>query len=271
MFTEESFMRRFIVSIAFVAAALIVLFAASASAAEESITTKNLTVKTDRLFEVNVGFKSSRTITAARFTLKYNKNDIAIRQAVCNLSQAKVRYNDSNGKTDVIFVYSSGVRCSEFSTLFSVKYKKMNDNNTDISITASDCVDKNLKSFTPPKSAVCKVKGVAGSSSSASSAGKSKKGSSASGKSAYSGKSKSSSASDNDKLETSGKSSSSVADDSEDVKFDGENDPWYLQTIPIIFLIILVAFFTIMLYQNIQLKKAEKRKKEEENKDSDKE
>ncbi len=243
-------------------AVLICSVSVFAVTSNESIKTENLTVKTDRLFEVKVGFDSSRTITAARFKLKYNKNNIAIRQTVCNIGSAKVRFNDTEGLTDVIFLCSNGVNCSEYPTLFSVKYKKLNDNDTKISIHALDCVDNNVKNFTPPKSAVCKIKGVAGSSLS-SSAKSGKKGSSKGG--SFSTKSSNSNnTNDNDVLDTSGKSGSSVTQDEEEVKFDDDDNLILLKIIPFVFLFVILLFFGIILYQNIQLKKAEKRRQEED-------
>lgn len=238
------------------------LISATASAAGERIATSNVKVKNGRLFEVKIGVKSSRIITAARFSLTYNKNDVEVRKPVCNLSRAQVRYIDKNGSTDIIFLCSSGVKCSDFSTLFSMKYKKISDNNTTVKIKARDCVDNKLKNFTPPASAVCKVysDGKFGSN----------------GKSAqdYGGSGSDDTAdfdeNGDDILVTSDNASLSDGDNSDDVFFSGDDSPIILKIIPVILLLVVLAFLGLILYQNIQLKKSEKRREEERsNNDND--
>lgn len=226
---------------------------APAYAAGERIVTSDVKVKTDRLFEVKVGFKSSRTITAARFTLTYNKNDIEARKPVCNLSRAQVRFVDKNGSTDIIFLCADGVKCSEFPTLFSMKYKKINGNNTSVKIKASDCVDGNLKNFTPPAYAVCNVYGDGKSPSN----GKSAKGSDddIAEKNENGG----------DILETSGDASYADGDNPDAKEFSGDDDPILLKLIPLIILLVVLVFMGLILYQNVQLKKAEKLREEENN------
>ena len=237
------------------------LFSVPANAAGERIATSNVKVKTDRLFEVKIGIKSSRTITAARFTLTYNKNDIEARAPVCNLSRAQIKFVDKNGSTDIIFLCSDGVKCSDFPTLFSMKYKKISGNNTSVKIKASDCVDGNLKNFTPPASAVCNVYGDGKTASN----GKSAKGS---GK--YDGEDiADSDENGGDILETSGNASYANDDNPDAKEFSGNDDPILLKLIPLIILLVILAFLGLVLYQNVQLKKAEKRR-EEENRINDK-
>lgn len=231
----------------------------SAYAAGECISSSDVKVKTDRLFEVKIGFKSKRTITAARFTLRYNASDIVARKPVCNLSRAKVKFVDKNGTTDIIFLCSSGVKCSEFPTLFTMKYKKLTDNNTKVTISASDCVDNNLKNFTPPKSAVCNIIADA-------KAGSGEKSARGSGGAGGSGDSEDNGGSDNngeDILETSGKSGDADTEDSSARDFSGDEDPIYMKLIPVFLLAIILIFLGLILRQNILLKKAEKRREEE--------
>ncbi|MCR5652508.1 MAG: hypothetical protein K6F88_01770 [Ruminococcus sp.] len=242
----------FKVSTAFVCICLM-FFSTAAYAASESILTSDVTVKTDRLFEVKVGLKSGRTITAIGFSLKYNPKDIAVREPVCNISTAKVRFNDKNGKTDIIFLCSDGIKCSEFPTLFTMKYKKISGNNTKITISAFDCVDSKLINFTPPKSAVCSVKADAATSSESKRKGKS-------GGAAYD----KDGSGDEDILETSDHGGYAENDEDEIETFSGDDEPWYLKILPIAALAFILLFFAILLYQNTLIKKAEKRREEEE-------
>ena len=227
------------------ACVLTLISSITAYAADDKIITSGVAVKTNRLFEVKIGINSNRTITAARFTLTYNKNDVSVRKAVCNLSTAKVKFNDKNGSTDIIFLCSSGVKCSDFPTLFSMTYKKINDNNTKITIKASDCVDNNIKNFTPPKSAVCNITAdtKAGSDGSDNPFNNDNYDDS------------------EDFLETSG--NDDYADIDDERVFTGEDEPDFLKFIPIILLVVILMFFALILHQNILLKKAEKRREEE--------
>lgn len=241
---------------------ILLFLSISVSAAGERIITSDVTAKTDRLFEIKIGFDSDRTITAATFTLTYNPNDIVVRTPVCNFGRAKIKYNDTNGKTDIIFLCSSGISCKEFPTLFTMKYKKISDADTKVTIKASDCVDNKLKSFTPPKSAVCNVKADG------------KQGSQGRGDSGGSGDSgviyDSNGNAEDDELVTSGQSGYAESEDGELKTFSGEDDPWYLKFIPIILLVIVAAFLAIILRQNVLLKKAQKQKEEDkENKDKE--
>lgn len=230
------------------------LISAPASAAGERIATSNVKVKNGRLFEVKIGVKSSRIITAARFTLTYNKNDIDVRQPVCNLSRAQVRFNDKNGSTEIIFLCSDGVKCSDFPTLFSMKYKKISDNNTSVKIKAYDCVDNNLKNFTPPASAVCKVYSDGKSGSSGKSAGGLEDSEDGAAVLDENG---------DDILDTAG--AAGVADnENPNLKaFGGDEDSLILKLAPLLILLIVLVFLGLILYQNVQLKKAEKRREEE--------
>ncbi|MBQ7504247.1 MAG: hypothetical protein IJT79_02895 [Ruminococcus sp.] len=247
-------MNRFLKLSAVLLCLLTLMFSVPANAAGERITTSNVKVKTDRLFEVKIGFKSNRTITAARFTLTYNKNDIEAREPVCDLSRAQVRYVDKNGSTEIIFLCSDGVKCVDFPTLFSMKYKKISGSNTSVKITARDCVDGNLKNFTPPASALCNVY--------------------ADGKSGTNGKSAGGSADSDDNeiadsdidggdiLYTSGNASYAGSNNLDVKGFNGEDDPAFLKYIPVIILAVILLFLGFILYQNFQLKKAQKRREE---------
>lgn len=239
---------------------MVLFISFSAYAAGERIVTSDVKVKTDRLFEVKIGFNSSRTITAARFTLTYSKNDIVARKPVCNLSSAQVRFNDKNGSTDIIFLCANGVRCGDFPVLFSMKYKKISGNNTTVKVKAYDCVDSKLKNFTPPASAVCKVY----SDGKSGSGGKFADGSDGSGNDIAD-------LADNngDILDTAG--AAGVADSENPAlnEFGGE-DSILLKFVPLLILLVILVFLGLILHQNVQLKKSEKRREEEQpNNDKD--
>ena len=230
----------------------LMLFSFSVSAAGERITTSDVKVKSGSLFEVKIGFKSSRTITAARFKLSYNPDEISARQPVCNLSRAKVRFVDNNGITDIIFLCSGGVKCSEFPTLFTMKYKRLSNKNTTVKISAYDCVDNHLSNFKPPQSAVCKVKIDASSPARGQS-----------GRTPGDAYEDSDDYDNEDILETSG-NIPGAGDSEEEVEvFSGGDYPIYLNFFPVFTVVIMLILFALILYQNMQLKKKEKRKEEE--------
>jgi len=224
-------------------------------ALSEKILTSDVNVKNGRLFEVEIGFDCDRAITAARFTLTYNKNDIEARETVCSLSNAKVKFNDTNGKTDIIFLCSSGVKCSEFPKLFTMKYKKISDNNSKITIKATDCVDADLKSFPAPKSAVCVISAVSASGTS--------------GKASKDNDDKSDSDSYDDEkdiLETSSNYDELSEEGNNSRIFANNENSVFYSIILFVILVIILVFLGLILYQNIRLKKQEKQR-ESENKD----
>lgn len=239
------------------------LLSAPVYAAEDRIVTSDVSVKTDRLFEVKIGFNSDRVITAARFTLTYNPEDVAVRTPVCDIDRAVVKFNDKNGTTDIIFLCSDGIKCREYPTLFSMKYKKISDNNTKITIKASDCVDNNLKNFTPPAPAVCGVNSDGKPSSDGGSE-----------KAADSQLSDDSESSPESKDADNAEASSAVLSDAQSDEIDtiaykGDENPLYLTLFPIILVVFVLIFLGIILYQNTKLRKAEKHRKDESEQEKD--
>lgn len=130
----------------------------SVNAYDNRIITDNITTKNNRIFEVPVGLSSVKKITAGTFTLKYDTSDVEFRGVSALASDSRVKAVDRKGETTVIFVSADGVSLGDAPYLFTVKYKKISENNCDIKISASDCVDDKVNSFSAPSSAVCNVK-----------------------------------------------------------------------------------------------------------------
>lgn len=97
-------------------------------------------------------------MTAGTFTLSYDSSDIEFRGVSVLSSDSKIKAVDRKGKTVVVFVCADGVSLKNSPYLFTVKYKKISESDCDIKISVSDCVDSDVKNFSAPDSAVCKVK-----------------------------------------------------------------------------------------------------------------
>lgn len=122
------------------------------------IITDSVTTKNNRIFEIPVGISMNRKMTAGTFTLSYDSSDVEFRGVSALAPDSKVKAVDRKGETVVIFVCADGISLKEAPCLFTVKYKKISENNCDIKISVSDCVDSDVKNFSAPDSAVCKVK-----------------------------------------------------------------------------------------------------------------
>ena len=240
---------------------VLLLFSVSADAAGERIVTADVKVAKGRLFEVKVGFDSDRVITASRFTFTYDTADVDVRTPVCALNKAKVKFNNKNGVTDIIFLCSGGVSCREFPTLFSMRFKKTSVKDTVITVQASDCVDDDLNNFTAPKQAVCKV--VVDSKAGGSKNEKQSPKQSVSDRTNSAGSGKDSG--EKDILDTSVKGEY-AEDGGGRIKMYSGDDPIYLKMLPFITLFVIIAFFCMILYQNKKANKTTK-SKEDENKE----
>lgn len=136
----------------------LMLFAVSFSAnAVSTLGTKNITADNNRLFEIPVIVKSPKALTAATFTLKYDKSAAAFRKTTAAFPEATVKSVEKNGSVKVIFLCPNGVKVSKNSQLFSVTFKTLKQGSSFINITASDFVDSKAKNFTPPSSVKCRV------------------------------------------------------------------------------------------------------------------
>ncbi len=136
----------------------LMLFTVSFSAnAASTLGTKNITADNNRLFEIPVLVRSSKVLTAATFTLKYDTSAIAFRKTTAAFPEATVKSAEKNGSVKVIFLCPNGVKVSKNSQLFSVTFKTLKQGSSFINITASDFVDLRAKNFTPPNSVKCRV------------------------------------------------------------------------------------------------------------------
>ena len=124
------------------------------------ITTSSFNVKSNRLFDVEVGSSSAEILTAATFTLKYNSSEVEYRSVKCVVGNCSVRARDNSGCVKVIFLSSGGVSLDDDPLLFTVKFKKLGTADTEINISSADCVDENAERMKPMSSAVCKICGT---------------------------------------------------------------------------------------------------------------
>ncbi|MCH5298132.1 MAG: hypothetical protein J1E96_00060 [Ruminococcus sp.] len=172
---------------------MFIISAFCATAYDNKIITDSVTTKNNRIFEVPVGISSEKTMTAGTFTLSYDTSDVEFRGVSALTPDSRVKAVDRKGETTVIFVCADGVSLKDEPYLFAVKYKKISEKNSDIKISVSDCVDGDVKNFSAPDSAVCKVKYSPNASTTSKYTRKSKKTSSST-------KSKSKSQSQNDDI-----------------------------------------------------------------------
>ena len=132
--------------------------AISVNAYNNKIVTESVATKNNRIFEIPVGISSEKTMTAGTFTLSYDTSDVEFRGVSALAPDSRVKAVDRKGETTVIFVCGDGVSLKDAPYLFTVNYKKISEENCDVKISVSDCVDSDLKNFPEPDFAVCKVK-----------------------------------------------------------------------------------------------------------------
>lgn len=127
------------------------------SASDTVLYTKNVSAKSNRLFDVYIDVKSPKIISASTFTLSYNPSAVAFRNASSNIQGSEVKSADNNGKVKVIILIPNGVKVNKKSALLSVRFKALRAGSSVININPSDFVDVNAKNFKVPASAKCKV------------------------------------------------------------------------------------------------------------------
>ena len=142
-----------------------------ANASDGAIVTNDVEARSNRIFDVQVMMKSPKILSAASFELSYNVDKLSFREVKANAPVSKVRAYDDAGKTKVVFLCENGLKLGNAPLLFTVRYKLISDENAEIKITASDCVDVKAKNFSTPTSATCKVTTIGGSVSGSSRSG----------------------------------------------------------------------------------------------------
>lgn len=138
--------------IAFFAVLFLLVTPFSAYASYTKMSTDNINADNNRIFDVPVYMNSSKILTAATFTVKYNPSAVAFRKAGTTIPNAKVNYVDNNGTVKAVFLCSNGVKINKKSLIVSVKFKTLQAGRSDIVVSASDTVDLNAKNFTAPSS-----------------------------------------------------------------------------------------------------------------------
>ena len=133
-------------------------------AAGNAIFTRDISVKNERLFEVEVASGGEDVLTAGTFTLEYDAEDIAYRDVSTEIDGAYARAENTDGKTVVIFLCSRGVKLGKSAVLFKVKYKLVGNRDTSVKLSASDCTGADAQSIKPPKSALCGIYCIEGES-----------------------------------------------------------------------------------------------------------
>lgn len=142
-----------------------------ANASDGAIVTNDVEARSNRIFDVQVMMKSPKILSAASFELSYNVDKLSFREVKANAPVSKVRAYDDAGKTKVVFLCENGLKLGNAPLLFTVRYKLISDENAEIKLTASDCVDVKVKNFSSPTSATCKVTSIGGSVSGSSRSG----------------------------------------------------------------------------------------------------
>lgn len=151
---------------------MLLLSSSAWCATTSKIKVNSVSVKNNRLFDVQISITSAKSLTASTFTLEYDSTAVEFRSVSTAQNSCVVKATDKNGKATAIFLSGSGINLKDSPVLFTAKFKSIKSGNTNIKISASDCVNGKVKNFTPPKSATCKVT-ITGSASSDSSSGKS--------------------------------------------------------------------------------------------------
>ncbi len=145
-------------SVCALAVVIIVVFSmTTVFCASSSLSTNNISVSNNRLFDVSVEMQSQKVLSCATFTLKYDKSAVSFRNVSSSVSNSQVKYNDKNSKVKVIFLCAGGVTINKMSQIVTVSFKSIKEGNSNINISVSDCVDNNAKNFKAPKGTVCKV------------------------------------------------------------------------------------------------------------------
>ena len=148
-------MKKLISVVAVVLFLLQLPFAVSSS--DTNLYTKNVSAKSNRLFDVYIDVKSPKIISASTFTLSYNPSAVAFRNASSDIPGAEVKSADKNGKVKVIILIPNGVKVNKKSAFINVRFKALQAGSSVIKISPSDFVDVNAKNFKVPASVKCKV------------------------------------------------------------------------------------------------------------------
>lgn len=144
-------------SVCFILAVIIWLSVVCAYAVTAEMRTEKIYTPNNRLFDVPVYFNTSKPLSAATFSVRYNPDKAVFRKAVSNVSESTVKCSDKNGVVKAVFICPNGVKLNKNSLLLVFRFKAVNSGNSEIKITADDCVDSDVKNFTPPKAVSCIV------------------------------------------------------------------------------------------------------------------
>ena len=147
-------------------------FGIGADAAENRIITKDCKAKSGHYVEVEVCLRAGSDLGAGSFTLSYDPAHAEIKSIRSVISDAKVRSSDNGGSTDVVILCESPVNLKNAPLLFKVRYKKLDDADFKITVSAADCVDGSGEPISGISSAVCSVRSAESGSSGAKSSSK---------------------------------------------------------------------------------------------------
>ena len=152
--------------------------ASAASAAANEIITGDCRAKSGHYIDVEVRLKADADLSAGSFTLEYDSSRAEIKNVKSGITDIELRSSDSGGRTAVAVICKNAVNLSGGAKLFSVRYKRLDDTDFKVKITADECAGSDGKAIGGFRSAVCSVSspasgGSANSKSAAESSAKS--------------------------------------------------------------------------------------------------
>ena len=143
-------------------------FAFTASAAANEIITGDCRAKSGNYIDVEVRLKADAYLSAGSFTLEYDSSHAEIKNVKKVITNLKLRSSDSGGRTAVAVICKNAVNLSDGAKLFSVRYKRLDDTDFKLKITAEGCADSDGKAINGIRSAVCSVSSPASAGSASS-------------------------------------------------------------------------------------------------------
>ncbi len=158
-------MKRILTILICMLAAAVIIAATSlrSFASGDRIVARGINVNANRLFDIKVGVKSSKALSAGTFKLRYDVSKYEFRSLKTEAVSCEAKASDNNGIVRIVFLCENGLRLDNTPLLFSVKFKKLNEESGSVKISASDFVDENVKSFSPPSGIKCTITSPKGS------------------------------------------------------------------------------------------------------------
>ncbi len=124
---------------------------------EISVSTDDVKINNNRLFEIEVCLDTEVNLSASKFKIEYDSDIMEYRGVKTDVPDSMVKAVNKTGETTAIFLNKNGVESGRKIKLFSVEFKSINSGSCEVKITADDCVDSKAKQVSGKPVGRCKV------------------------------------------------------------------------------------------------------------------